>query len=793
MRNVGNGIEELKHLQKLERLLPPPELTDKDLTVVSKLSALRELVLNNSPITNEGLAQLAELKSLEKLTLHNDWISRGVDMQVTVSGLAALQRLPLTYLWLWNIKMDNSRLDYLSKFSRLEELHLREMPIRDDDLAVVGNLFQLKRLLLNTDTVSDGGLEYLTRLTYLEDFQPITPLTDRGLYHISKMKGLKRLIVKGDFTDKGIQHLKDLESLEQLTLTTSSDITPAVLERLERTLPQLFIRVQKSRKILQQPKTSEIAPAFTLTTFNGDKIKLEDLHDKVVLLYFWATWCSPCVASTPRLKALYSELKERYQDQFVMIGLSLDLEETIARQYVEVEDIPWSQVHIGLHSQTAANYGVVGIPAYILIGPDSKIISTSGNWNKLKTAVTKALGSSKDKQSNVQTEEEDSDVGVPDNTFIPSLRSNVNNEAVIKGVIVDKNGKGVPGVQVVCWRLTGNFPCEIERIRTDSGGRYQFAVSVDHTYEIHAGRFTSTFAKSNEFNLKPDEIYEVEKLKVRPAINSCKGKIVFENGQPATNLSYGYLSKSLSPIDPQKQPKTNNRGEFEISHLLPDELFSFWVFPKENTLCVWKRIDPNTTQMELTLKTSEYIDLPEDWLYGGFTHEAIARDMCFAKDSRIKFSLPDLHGNIISLEDQQFKNKAVLVNLYGSWCYPCRLEIPYLINFKKKYMNDGLEIIGIAFERGSKEEQFQAVKEIAREFKVNYPLLIGGVEGKRLVTKLIKGLENFKGFPTTLYIGRDGLVKHIQAGFWIHSEEHKKWQLKQVEDHIKSLLGMPVN
>ena len=280
----------------------------------------------------------------------------------------------------------------------------------------------------------------------------------------------------------------------------------------------------------------------------------------------------------------------------------------------------------------------------------------------------------------------------------------------------------------------------------------------------------------------------MENLIVRPT-NSCKGRAVYEDGRPAANLSYGYASENLSRIDPMNPPKTNNRGEFVIEHILPDELFSFWIFPKENTLCVWKRLDPNSTELEFTLKTSEYIELPADWSMA-FTHEAIARDMTFAKDSRITFTLPDLHGNILSLEDQRFKNKAVLVNIYGSWCGGCRLEIPYLVDFKNKYQKDGLEIIGIAFERGSKEEILQAVKETAQKFKVNYPLLVGGTTEKAKVGTIINGLELFHGYPTTLYIGRDGLVKHIQTGFWLQPEGHKQWQLKQMEDHIKSLLGI---
>ncbi|MHC4260018.1 MAG: redoxin domain-containing protein [Planctomycetota bacterium] len=371
-------------------------------------------------------------------------------------------------------------------------------------------------------------------------------------------------------------------------------------------------------------------------------------------------------------------------------------------------------------------------------------------------------------------------------TAIPNKKP----EAVIRGQVVDPGGKGVSGVSVRCWDFANeNFPRERWRVHTDTSGQYQFTVPALLTCRIEAGGFVGTYTQSKKFDVKLNEICQVDELIIRPANNSCKGRMVFENGRPAANLSYGYVSNSFSPTDPENQPKTNDKGQFVIEHILPDELFSFWAFPKKNTLCVWRRLDPNSKNLEFTLKASEYIQLPEDWLRGGRTHEAIARDMTFAKDSKIQFSLPDLRGNKISLQDQQFKNKPVLVNIGGSWCGGCRLEIPYLVDFKNKYQKQGLEIIGIAFERGSKEEQLETVGKTAQEFEVNYPLLIGGSTDKKNVATVIKGLELFGGYPTTLYIDRNGLVKHIQTGFWIHSGPHKQWQLRQMENHIKSLLG----
>lgn len=374
----------------------------------------------------------------------------------------------------------------------------------------------------------------------------------------------------------------------------------------------------------------------------------------------------------------------------------------------------------------------------------------------------------------------------PQNTAKPDKKA----QAIIRGEVVDPQGKGVFGVSVVCFDVANeDWAREQCRIHTDTRGQYQFTVAAMGSYQIDAGGSTSTSTESEKFNIEPNETYQVEKLIVRPATNSCKGRLLLEDGRPPSNLPYGYLSRSFCPGDYLNPPKTNNKGEFVIEHILPDELFSFWIFPEENTLCVWKRLDPNSKNLEFTLKTSEYIKLPADWLSGGLTHLAIARDTTFAKDSRIRFSLPDLDGNRISLEDEQFKEKAVVVNICGSWCGGCRAEIPYLVEAKNKYQDKGLQVVGILFERGSREEQFEAVRKMSREFKVNYPLLVGGSTDKKNVAAVINGLELFGGYPTTLYIDRSGLVKHIQSGFWIHTEAHKVWQLKQMEDHIKALLA----
>ena len=385
---TGAGIQTLKEFKSLVYLQVPQDINDEDLAVIKGLNLLEELWIQNSPITNKGLSYLSDLKSLRKLLLHNGRNDR--NMEVTGSGLAYLKELPLTYLRLYQLKLDESRLTHLAGLKQLEVLDVGQMPLRDEDLTVIGKLTKLKRLNFDSETVSDGGIAYLAGLTALEDLVPWISMTDVGLSYLADMNKLERLQVKGDFTDQGLSHLERLKALRYLRITSGNDLSPAKLEHLQKELPVLQrFNVNKSRDIKNRPKIGEVAPKFSLKTLDGKEIKLEDYRGKVVLLYFWGTWCSPCVASTPGLKKLYEELSQ--YDGFAMIALAIDNDEFRLRRHIEQYGLTWPQVRLGLRSQVAADYGVKGVPAYFLIGPDARIASVEKNWDKLKAAVAKAL------------------------------------------------------------------------------------------------------------------------------------------------------------------------------------------------------------------------------------------------------------------------------------------------------------------------------------------------------------------------------------------------------------------
>ncbi|HYV28049.1 MAG TPA: redoxin domain-containing protein [Candidatus Eisenbacteria bacterium] len=141
-------------------------------------------------------------------------------------------------------------------------------------------------------------------------------------------------------------------------------------------------------------KLGSIAPDFEVKTVDDKPIKLSECAGKFVLLDFWAVWCGPCVAETPRLKETYEAFKN--DARFRMIGLSLDPISKTPRDYARKNELGWTMGFLGEWSKAdlPGKYGVDGIPSIFLIGPDGKILARDLRGDAIKTAVERALAKS---------------------------------------------------------------------------------------------------------------------------------------------------------------------------------------------------------------------------------------------------------------------------------------------------------------------------------------------------------------------------------------------------------------
>jgi peroxiredoxin len=138
-------------------------------------------------------------------------------------------------------------------------------------------------------------------------------------------------------------------------------------------------------------RVGDPAPLFETMTTDGHPLKLADFRGKYVLLDFWATWCGPCVAEMPNLKAAYD--KHSNDPRFAMISLSVDAQAAQPVDFAKKNGIHWIQGFLGewQKSPVPDQYGVEGIPEIFLIGPDGRIIARDLRGADIDQAVTEAM------------------------------------------------------------------------------------------------------------------------------------------------------------------------------------------------------------------------------------------------------------------------------------------------------------------------------------------------------------------------------------------------------------------
>ncbi len=133
---------------------------------------------------------------------------------------------------------------------------------------------------------------------------------------------------------------------------------------------------------------------------------------------------------------------------------------------------------------------------------------------------------------------------------------------------------------------------------------------------------------------------------------------------------------------------------------------------------------------------------------------------------KIDFSFPDINGKKISPSDDQYKNKVLILQLFGTWCPNCMDETRFLTEWHKKNKDRGVEIIGMAYER---KDDFNyasgRVKNMIEKFDVQYDFVIAGVNDKIKAAETLPMLNKVVAFPTTIFVGKDGKVKYIHTGF----------------------------
>ena len=141
------------------------------------------------------------------------------------------------------------------------------------------------------------------------------------------------------------------------------------------------------------PGPAAVAPSIEATTLDGKSITLADFKGKYLLLDFWATWCGPCIAEIPQLQAVHQAFGN--DKNFAILSLSVDEKIDEPKAFQEKRKLPWAQAFLGagIQGPTPGKFGVRAIPAFVLVGPDGKIVARGMRGDDIKKAVEKALQS----------------------------------------------------------------------------------------------------------------------------------------------------------------------------------------------------------------------------------------------------------------------------------------------------------------------------------------------------------------------------------------------------------------
>ena len=131
------------------------------------------------------------------------------------------------------------------------------------------------------------------------------------------------------------------------------------------------------------------------------------------------------------------------------------------------------------------------------------------------------------------------------------------------------------------------------------------------------------------------------------------------------------------------------------------------------------------------------------------------------------FTLADASGAKVTLAD--YKGKVVLLNFWATWCGPCKVEIPWFVEFNKTYKDRGLVVVGVSLD----DDGWKSVKPYLAQKKIDYTVVVGN-------DAVSKSYGDVESLPTTFIIDRDGRIAFTHTGL-VGKDTY--------EAEIRSLLG----
>jgi peroxiredoxin len=133
--------------------------------------------------------------------------------------------------------------------------------------------------------------------------------------------------------------------------------------------------------------------------------------------------------------------------------------------------------------------------------------------------------------------------------------------------------------------------------------------------------------------------------------------------------------------------------------------------------------------------------------------------------ANLDLTLKDMNGNAVRLAD--YKGKVIVLNVWATWCGPCQVEIPELVETYAHYKDKGVVVLGVSL-----DDTAEMLRDYASKKQMNYPSLL-------MQDDFEEAYGPLPGIPITFFIGRDGTISHRHFG---------PVSKEQLDQEIKALL-----
>ena len=449
--------------------------------------------------------------------------------------------------------------------------------------------------------------------------------------------------------------------------------------------------------------------------FNGTTTSLKDFRGKYVYIDVWATWCSPCKKEFPFLHAIEKEYEGK---GIAFVSVSVDREQDYAywKQMVKEKGLGGTQLFADkdFKSDFIRKYGIMGIPRFIVIDPQGKIVDAHAPRPSYRVLLKQLFDSLLQIQKDYVT-------------FSGTITNRHSDSLVL-----------IPSVKSVKSKI----------IKINSDGTFKDTLSIRDSiktvpnFTLFDGKELAFLYLKNGFDIKLTlDANEFDESLTFSGVGSA------ENNYLIRRVLIEEKQKNL--FDYQDEAEFNKELEARVSE-------------KMESLSKTPGLDPFFVEIQKKILVNQkkgYISSYKEFIKLSYEDYKLKFATTFdhlvkGKPSPRFSNYENFNGGTTSLKD--FTGKYVYIDIWATWCGPCKIEIPHLKKIEAEYKGKNIAFVSISVDRTEDKEKWR--KMVKDES-------LGGIQlfdSKNFYSDFIKGYE-IKGIPRFILIDPDGNIVDADA------------------------------